>query len=479
MKSTFLLLSLISSLAIVSDLLVSEARAAVPNDFDQDGVSDVTLIETASDGSLVWRATLSSSGAASQLGTLGKDGDTPAMAQWLGNATQIGVVSASDELSDSLQWSIRGIDGAISQRGFGKKGDVVVTGGDFNGNGTADAAVVRLVDGKAVWDIAFDLFTTQEATPQQLTFGKRGDRVFFARIDDTTVDWVGVIGKGSRGRAQARFRNLKTGEIRRFNRMPKMATAGDRPRPFAIRQAFGSDLLGFQVVKNSTTTLSVFSMAGERVLLSNLTGNGSLAVGDYNEGPGYEMVFQGSESTAVVNPVLGEERELSLVSSDGPSSIVDEISVNVVGVDSSVDDSSGGSGGGGSSGGGVSQCSSILGWPGGHIYKTIGSEHFFDVRRNTIGIVVRPGGRGPFPSCAEAIDTEGNVIARLGLYERGNGWEARYYAGVGCGTDTPLNGASVAARARGNTGSSRVYMNFGGVCYGPIDASTCIGSKQC
>jgi hypothetical protein len=101
------------------------------------------------------------------------------------------------------------------------------------------------------------------------------------------------------------------------------------------------------------------------------------------------------------------------------------------------------------------------------------------VRRNTIGIVVRPGGRGPFPSCVQAIDTAGNVVAQLGLYARGAGWEARYYAGVGCGTGTPFNGASVASKARANTGSPRIYMNFGGVCYGPIDAGVCIGSNQC
>lgn len=117
--------------------------------------------------------------------------------------------------------------------------------------------------------------------------------------------------------------------------------------------------------------------------------------------------------------------------------------------------------------------------PGSHIYKTIGSEHFHDIRRNTIGLIVKPGGSGPFPSCIEAKDIDGNVIAKLSLYERGNGWAARYYAGIGCGRSTPFNGNGVGSRAKKNTGTTDIILDFGSVCYGPIDASRCIGSKQC
>ena len=121
----------------------------------------------------------------------------------------------------------------------------------------------------------------------------------------------------------------------------------------------------------------------------------------------------------------------------------------------------------------------MVGWPGSHIYKTMGSEHFSDIRRNTIGVVIKPGGRGPFPSCIEAVTTSGSVVAKLGLYERGGKWGARYYAGIGCGAGTPYNGSGIASRARAKSGSSKIYMNFGGVCYGPIEASRCIGSQQC
>ena len=458
------------------------AHAAVPNDFDGDGVSDLTRVEIGSDDALTWKATLSTSGATSTLGTLGKKGDHLVMAQWLGIGTQIGVVSESTA-DDSIVWTVVNGAGTPVQFSFGSKGDLVVAGGDFNGNGVADAAVVRLVDGKATWQIALDPMTSGSVQPAEVVFGKAGDRVFFARVDSTAVDWIGVIGKGSGNRSVARMRNLVTGEVRRFSRIPKLASQGSRPRAFPIRQASGADLLGFQVSSGSTTRLTVSAFSGVRAYSAAFAGTGISVVGEFNASPGYEVAYQAAEESVVISPTAGEERETTFV--DGVA--VDEVNLNTVGSAQSGDTSGGGgsdsgSGGGssdGSAGDSVSQCSSIVSWPSGHIYKTIGSEHFFDVRRNTVGIVVKPGGRGPFPSCVQAIDTSGKVVAQLGLHARGAGWEARYYAGVGCGTGTPFNGASVAGKARANTGSPRIYMNFGGVCYGPIDAGVCIGSKQC
>jgi uncharacterized membrane protein YgcG len=455
--------------------------AATPSDFDADGISDRVWIDEASDGSLTWKASGSATNTATTIGTLGMSGDEPVMAQWLGIGTQIGIVAA-DTATDTLKWSILGPNATRMDRTFGKPGDLVVAGADFNGNGTADAAVVRLVGGKATWEFAYDLFMSESPSTVTSQFGKAGDRVFFARVDDSAVDWIGVMRKGNRNRSNARMRNMVTGQARQFSRLPKFASSGARPRAFPIRQASGADLLGFQVEKAGITQLLVYNFGGTKIASELIPATGIVAVGDFTIENGYEVAFQSDQESVIVNPYQGELREVSNLG----GTPVDEVSIAVRGEASSSDSNDSGAGGGtsgggsdSSGGGSLSQCSSVTSWPGGHIYKIIGSEHFFDVRRNTIGIVVKPGGRGPFPGCVDAIDTKGTVIAKLGLYARGAGWEARYYAGVGCGTGTPFNGTSVAAKARANTGSSRIYMNFGGVCYGPIEASQCIGSKQC
>ena len=83
----------------------STAYGAVPNDWDADGVSDLTRVEEQSDKSLTWKAVLSSTGATSTIGSLGTSSDQVAMAQWLGSGTQIGVVSVNSADS-TLTWSI-------------------------------------------------------------------------------------------------------------------------------------------------------------------------------------------------------------------------------------------------------------------------------------------------------------------------------------------------------------------------------------
>jgi len=448
------------------------AFAAAPNDFDNDGTSDITRVEIQSDQSLVWKAVLSSTSTDFTLGTIGEEGDHLIMAQWLGAGTQIGVVSEESD-GDGLVWSILDNSGNKIEKIFGDKGDLAISGADFNGNGFADAAVARLVSGRAEVEVAFDLFVEASPSTQKFNFGKSGDRMFYARLEASGADWLGVVGKGGRGRANARMRNLVTGEMRRLSRFPRIAVQGARPRPFAIRQEQGADLVAFQTTVGSKTRLSIFSLDGARVASTDVAGTGIAVVGEFTSGSGYEINFQGASESVVISPSPLQVSDASYV--DGVAA--DEININVVGTAPNPDPPSDGGGDSGS----VASCSSTIGWPSGHIYKTIGSTHFSpgDVRRNTIGVVIKPGGRGPFPSCIRAVDTSGKVVAQLGLYSRNDGWAARYYAGVGCGTGTPFNGAAVASRARSNTGSSRVYINFDGICYGPIDASICVGSSQC
>jgi hypothetical protein len=471
---------ILSLVSIVLSNSATSAFAGVPTDFDGDGTSDLTIVEITQSDTLDWKVSLSSTGALSGLGALGQNGNHVVTAQWLSTGTQIGVVSEQTS-GDGIVWSIVDTNGARQERVFGKKGDLVIAGADVNGNGTADAVVVRLVKRKAQWEIAYDPFLSEAPVTQTLSFGKDGDRAFFARLDDSGGDWIGVLGKAGKNRSRARMRNLLTSEVRTFNRLPKFASHGARPRAFPVRQASGADLLGFQTTSGSGTKLSFFAFTGARVMSQNFQGSGTAVVGEFDTSPGFEVAYQSEAESVVFNPVVGEVRAAIFLGGIP----VDEININVLGT-ASGDTPGGGAGGGGSGGGGsgggsVAQCSSVLGWPGSHIYKTIGSTHFSpgDVRRNTIGLVIRPGGRGPFPSCINAVDSTGTVVAQLGLYSRNDGWTARYYAGFGCGTGTPFNGAAVASRARANTGSPNIYMNFDGVCFGPIDAGTCVGSSQC
>lgn len=122
-------------------------------------------------------------------------------------------------------------------------------------------------------------------------------------------------------------------------------------------------------------------------------------------------------------------------------------------------------------------CKSVRSFPGSFIYKTIGSSHFSDIRRNTIGLIMEPGAGVPTPSCIDVLAKNGQKISDVGLYARGAGWHARYYGGIGCGD--AVNGSALLSRAMKAAGSDDVYFRIGTTCYGPADANRCIGSSQC
>ena len=137
----------------------------------------------------------------------------------------------------------------------------------------------------------------------------RGDRVFFARVDGGSADWIGVVRKGRSNRSVARVKSLVTGEVRQYTRLPKFASVGSRPRAFPVRQESGPDLLGFEVVGGSATTIKVYSLAGALIGEHRFAGKGQSVVGNFNEGSGFEIAFQGSRESGVFNPLSGEVRE--------------------------------------------------------------------------------------------------------------------------------------------------------------------------
>lgn len=457
-------------------MFASNAHGAVPNDFDGDGISDRTFIQIEGDKSLTWIAQLSTSQTQTALGTLGRAGDAITMAQWLAEGTQIGVASLNTA-TNAIEWSIRDGSGNVRTKVLGKKGDLVVSGADFDGNGLADAAVVRLENRKAQWVVVFDLFASDSPVQKTFQFGDAGDRVFYARAETgSAVDWIGITRTGKNSRTLARMMDINSGAIKQFPRLPRLASQGSRPRPFPVRQSTGADLIGFSVGGGGKTSVKVFNLEGGAVSSSVFSGGGTSVVGEFMQEPGYEVLYESGEYATFLNP-----RAIDLTETVALGGIpVDEVNINSLGLEASVPaPPSTPTGGETPAAGAPAQCSKFVRMPSTHIYKTFGSKHFSDIRRKTIGLILKSGAPGPFPSCIDAIDTKGNVVAKLGLYAVGGGWGARYYAGIRCAKSTPYGGAEVASRAQQSSGSSKIYMKFGGVCYGPFEANRCINSTSC
>ncbi|MCB0320387.1 MAG: hypothetical protein KDD60_05620 [Bdellovibrionales bacterium] len=126
-----------------------------------------------------------------------------------------------------------------------------------------------------------------------------------------------------------------------------------------------------------------------------------------------------------------------------------------------------------------SVCKSIRELSGADIYKTRGSDHFSDCRRNTFGLVVAPGGQSIGDSCLTVFDSDGNELASMGAYyPAGPPWRYRAYNCWGC-SKSSMSGGSLAAAARKKTGSSTVYLQNGTQCIRVPDAGRCYNSSSC
>lgn len=125
-----------------------------------------------------------------------------------------------------------------------------------------------------------------------------------------------------------------------------------------------------------------------------------------------------------------------------------------------------------------SKCKSVRELGSLEIYKTPGSPHFSDCRRYSFGFIVLNGGPSIGDSCLDILDSDGNKLASMGAYYPAGAYKYRAYACWGCSSSS-FNGATLASKARKNTGKSTVYIQNGTQCIRVPDPSRCYHSSSC
>jgi hypothetical protein len=477
------------SLLLLAMPLAMLAESSI--DFDGDSIADPVYVSIRPDGRLVWRTSLSITGNNQLLGRIGQSGNNVIFGAWSApGSADIGTVTTSSDVTTSsnnqIEWTILGQPNRSIR--LGNVGGYVMSGGDLNANGILDSIVVNKVRRRALWRIQLDPFalygTTTPTIPftREVYFGQWRDIHFLMPQQSGISSLLGIITQDANKKTVIKTYDLYTQRIRTIRRIPRIFSSRNVSTPEPIRGADGQVRLLLKRDLKDAVQVIIYSLKGRRYTKTTLPKNGDIILGDFGPEAGEEVAVQNSNNLWIYNPSTG-----SITSRPFSSAIlVDRNNRNFIGNGISpaptpdpgvskptplpVDNINN-----------ITNCSNIIPFPNSHIYKTIGSTHFSanDIRRNTIGLIIKPGGKGPFPSCINVVDTDGNLLASMGLYARGNGWEARYYAGIGCGTKTPYNGRTVGDLARQGTGSSQILFNFEGLCYGPIDATQCIGSSQC
>lgn len=288
--------------ALAASLLVAAPVAADDGlDLDGDGISEIISV-VPSGSAMLWRATLSDGG--DNLNTeFGLATDKPIPGRWLSSDKATLAIVRLDQARNSIVWKALTPDDLIAERTFGKGGDYVVSGADFDGNGIADAAIMRVANKRFTWIIRYDLFAQEDAKTRKVVFGSVGQRIFFARGKDG-VDWLGTFGPGATKNRKALLALKKPrgkGSVK--GQFAKGLGEAPRPRPMPVRGPDGNDHVAFVLQDASDTRVAVHELKGPRILDRTFPGLNTVVVGDFDDGDaGEELLLATSSRLIQYNP---------------------------------------------------------------------------------------------------------------------------------------------------------------------------------
>lgn len=454
-------------------LMLSTKFATAESDFDKDGLSDLILVQQA-EGKLSWSAFLSSQDFSTSPAALSNSNvgtSNPFVGYWVEtDRLDTGAVSVEE---DRLLWEIKSTESTMTlMRAFGTRGDTLLSGGDFDGNGITDLA--RIAKGGLV-EIYLNPFATSSYQRLNVSsrLARRGIPFFYQESTTVPRDEIGFfIQKGKkRKRSTSLVTVRQTGEIVTVDWEVKLPEI-KRVQP--IKQSDGSDSL-ILFFGSSQSTYQIRDVASGMLRRRGaLQAKQSLAVGNYMSEPGEEVAIISPGATIqLLNPFSETSKEVRELPAS--SVVVDQFSIGLFSSAKKDDQQSN------------SQSGLARACPGG-------------VQRVATGILWKPEADAKLGSPrsgkpvvlfqnskpgANSIDiyaSNGQTICTAGFKasdEPGvNCGAEHYYVGWsgGCGN----SGGGIAAAARKAAGSDDIYVKGrGGVCFGPIDPGARTGGLGC
>lgn len=284
------LYSLLTSLAIS----VYPAIAAPQIDFDADGLDDFLSVAIGTDQALTWSFRASSTGATAELPPLGKQGDNLAPGLWRTGHGSERVILSRDASTNTI-WTLEGSESFILGTGAG----VAIAGADVDNSGLLDAIFVSKRDGKLVWNVLLDPFSTSPAggtAIPEIEFGSDQESPFFASPLGTG-DWLATLNGTS---AVITLRNPFSIEERTLTVGAALASLG---RPVPIAQPDGIDLLAFTDRAGGTTVVRAVRMDGTMGAKNRLAAAETVIAGDFSRDyPGEEIAIQSARNFKGYNP---------------------------------------------------------------------------------------------------------------------------------------------------------------------------------
>jgi len=426
-------------------------------DWDGDGIDDPLVIQVGEDKNLDWNVVESEKNFSDveplpEGSSFGILGDHLAPATWLGGEVpQLGYVTLSDE--EEIDWVIRG--DSTHTISFGQEGDTAIAGGDFNGNGFADVAVLQDDGSYIVRRDAFGNVEGGEITPSTVVYqfrtrqAKRGQATFVG-IDEFTQHYPALVMSRSLRRTNKNRHVLvyvnASGETVR----QRLAGVCRGTITYAAPIVSESEnyLLTVHQMKPTKHQIRVHRISdGALVSRTGYRTKGVVLVGDFM-GKGYQQFgVRQPGALRVIDPFESSDPEII---NTGSGVLADGVNVK------SFSDNSGLG----------AVCPTIAPVVGGMLWKPA-SEHSGAPREGKPGMFFKVG--APGDSCVSVYANNGQKVSQMGHYNAGTlEYGKRYYMGWGCGDGK--SGSQIATAAKAAAGNTDVYVKTSGnICRGPIN----------
>jgi hypothetical protein len=301
--------SLIASLVACLFLpLVSHATPIC--DFDGDGLSELVIVTVNPRGLYDWTAFNPRSNSARIVAQdLGTISSRMIPGNWVtpNRAVAAVVESVGADPLDRATWAMKSLDylgGVQVLRRLGRSGDLIIQGGDYDGNGITDSLILKRTTGMLGLRVNYFLSSYngdnlgKERLYKALGAPFRDLNFFFS--PDGTTDYLAVL---QRGRAGNRALQLKP-----FTDTPVAFNVGPLPggvmAPVALKQGTGRpDLLAFYAIRSGQTLVVVKNLSGREIAKALLPGIDTIVLGDFINDAGWEFGVSSGESVTIFNPM--------------------------------------------------------------------------------------------------------------------------------------------------------------------------------
>jgi|GEM_PF-3061932 len=309
---------LLATLHLSTSVLNAQHAAATPVcDFDSDGMSEFLVVNPNQNGALDWTSFNPRSNR-SRLEMEGFGGSQSLFIPGNWTSSDQAVAALVDPKGpgalDRATWKVKSMSylgGAEVSKSLGRPGDIIINGGDFDGNGITDSLILKRTTGMLGLRVNYFLlsYNGDNLGKERLykALGAPFKDTNFIFSPDGVSDWLAVL--------QRRGTKTRMLLLKPFTDTPQSFDLGTLPggvqTPMPLKQGAGiPDLIVFSGARGGQTQITVKNLSGRDIFKRVIPGASGVSVGDYLPDSGWEVAIHNDESITIINPLSGAKREV-------------------------------------------------------------------------------------------------------------------------------------------------------------------------